>query len=55
MTEDTRSPWLIAAIAISEELKKQPPEVQAEFRLLSKKTYPETWKALREKEQEEQK
>ena len=52
MTEDTRSPWLIAAIAISEELKNQPPEVKAEIRRLSKKTYPETWKAIREKEQE---
>jgi hypothetical protein len=51
---NTRSPWLIAAIAISEELKKQPPEVQAENRRMSKKTYPETWKAIREKEQEQE-
>lgn len=53
MTESkTRSPWVEAAIAMSEELKKQPPEVQAVSRQMSKKTYPETWKAIREKESE---
>ncbi|MDF5736780.1 MULTISPECIES: hypothetical protein [unclassified Nostoc] len=53
MTEDTTgSPWLIAAIAISEELKEQPPEVQAAIRRMNKKIYPETWKATPEKEQE---
>lgn len=55
MTEDTTcSLWLEAAIAISEELKKQPPEVQAEIRRMNKKTYPETWKAIREKEKEQE-
>ncbi|MEH2307017.1 hypothetical protein [Nostoc sp.] len=55
MTEtNTTNPWLIGAIAISEELKKQPPEVQAESRRLSKKTYPETWKAIRDKEQDQE-
>ncbi|WP_167315591.1 hypothetical protein [Nostoc punctiforme] len=55
MTENnTTNPWLIAAIAISEELKKQPPEVQAESRRMSKKTYPQTWKAIREKEEEQE-
>ncbi|MEH1802164.1 hypothetical protein [Nostoc sp.] len=53
MTEDTRNPWLVAAVAISEELKTQPPETQLEIRRISKKTYPETWKAIREKEQEQ--
>ncbi|MEH2246386.1 hypothetical protein [Nostoc sp.] len=52
MTENnTSSPWLIAAITMSEDLKKQPPEVQVEIRRLSKKTYPETWKAIRQKEE----
>lgn len=55
MTDNnTRSPWLEAAIAMSEELKKEPPEVQAEIRRMHHKTYPETWKAIREKEQEQQ-
>lgn len=53
MTQE-RSPWLEAAIAMSEDLKKQLPEVQAVSRQMSKKTYPETWKAIREKEQEQQ-
>ena len=53
MTENnTGSPWLQGAKAMSEDLRKQPPEVQAEIRRLSKKTYPETWKAIREREQE---
>ncbi|MFN6485988.1 MULTISPECIES: hypothetical protein [unclassified Nostoc] len=46
-----RSPWLEAAIAINEELKKQPPEVQVSIRRMDRKTYPETWKAIREREQ----
>lgn len=55
MTEsNTPSPWLVAAIAISEELKKQPPEVQTEIRRMDRKIYPETWKAIREKEQEQE-
>ena len=52
MTKDTKSPWLIAAITISEELKKEPPEVQAEIRRLSKKTYPKTWKEIQRQEQD---
>ncbi|WP_196517615.1 hypothetical protein [Nostoc sp. WHI] len=51
---EERSPWLKAAIAISEDLKKEPLEVQAEIRRMHRKTYPETWKAIREKEQEQQ-
>lgn len=49
---NARSLWLEGAKAMSENLKAQPPEVQVEIRRLSKKTYPETWKAIREKEQE---
>ncbi|MEH2381122.1 MAG: hypothetical protein V7K27_19920 [Nostoc sp.] len=51
MSEDTTcSPWLEGAKAMSLDLKTQPPEVQAEIRRLSKKTYPETWRAIRETE-----
>ncbi|MDZ8135142.1 MAG: hypothetical protein RM049_07535 [Nostoc sp. DedQUE04] len=46
-----RSPWLEIAIAINEELKQQPPEVQESIRRMDRKTYPETWKAIREREQ----
>lgn len=54
MTENkARSPWLEGAKAMSEELKNQPPEVQLEIRRLSRKTYPETWQAIREKEGEQ--
>ncbi|MBD2202739.1 hypothetical protein H6G33_17830 [Calothrix sp. FACHB-1219] len=48
MNED-KNLWLEAAKAISEELKKQPPEVQQAAKELSRKTYPETWKARRER------
>ncbi|MDZ8227571.1 hypothetical protein [Nostoc sp. ChiVER01] len=54
MTENNaRSPWLEAAKAMAEDLKTQPPEVQIEIRRLSRKTYPETWRAIREKEGEQ--
>ncbi len=46
-----RSPWLEAAIAISDALKLEPPEVQESIRRMNRKTYPETSKAIREKEQ----
>lgn len=46
-----RSPWLDAAIAINEALKQEPPEVQESIRRMDRKTYPETWKAIREREQ----
>lgn len=49
-----RSPWLQAAIAISEALKLESPEVQEAVRRMDRKTYPKTWKALREKEQQGQ-
>ncbi|MEH2214277.1 hypothetical protein [Nostoc sp.] len=46
-----RSPWLDAAIAINEALKLEPPEVQESIRRMDRKTYLETWKAIREREQ----
>ncbi|WP_190241032.1 hypothetical protein [Nostoc sp. 'Peltigera membranacea cyanobiont' 210A] len=49
---ETPNPWIEGAKAISQELKNQSPETQAEIWRLSKKTYPETWKAIREKEQQ---
>jgi Mn-dependent DtxR family transcriptional regulator len=48
---DERSPWLEGAIAINEALKLEPPEVQESIRRMDRKTYPETWKAIREREQ----
>ncbi|WP_375494764.1 hypothetical protein [uncultured Nostoc sp.] len=51
MTQE-RSPWLQAAIAIKEALRQEPPEVQESIRRMDRKTYPETWKAIREREQE---
>jgi hypothetical protein len=42
--------WLEGAIAINEMLKEQPPEVQESIRRMDRKTYPETWKAIRERE-----
>ncbi|HYX18755.1 MAG TPA: hypothetical protein VE944_31185 [Nostoc sp.] len=50
MTQE-RSPWLEAAIAINELLKLEPPEVQESIRRMESNSYPETWKALREREQ----
>jgi Mn-dependent DtxR family transcriptional regulator len=50
MTQE-RSPWLDAAIAIKQDLKQEPPEVQESIRRMDRKTYPETWKAIREREQ----
>ncbi|MBN3885627.1 MAG: hypothetical protein V7K64_02475 [Nostoc sp.] len=47
-----RSPWLNGAIAIKEALKQEPPEVQESIRRMDRKTYPETSKAIREREQE---
>ncbi|MEH2377734.1 MAG: hypothetical protein V7K27_02350 [Nostoc sp.] len=47
-----RSPWLEGAIAISEMLKLEPPEVQESIRRMNRKTYPETSKAMFEKELE---
>ncbi|MEH1790579.1 MAG: hypothetical protein V7L23_34710 [Nostoc sp.] len=49
MTQE-RSPWLEAARAISEALKLEPPEVQESIRRMNRKTYPETNKAIRERE-----
>jgi Mn-dependent DtxR family transcriptional regulator len=46
-----RSPWLDAAIAISDALNLEPPEVQESIRRMDRKTYPETSKAIREREQ----
>ncbi|MEH2123084.1 hypothetical protein [Nostoc sp.] len=50
MTQEC-SPWLEAAIAIKEGLKLEPPEVQVSIRRMDRKIYPETWKAIREREQ----
>ncbi|QHG15798.1 hypothetical protein [Nostoc sp. ATCC 53789] len=50
MTQE-RSPWLAAAIAINEALKLEPADVQESIRRMDRKTYPETCKALREREQ----
>jgi hypothetical protein len=51
-SNDKNNPWLEGARALNEELKKQSQEVQEVARQLSRKTYPETWKALREREEE---
>lgn len=50
MTQE-RSPWLEAALAIKQDLKLEPPEVQESIRRMDRKIYPETWKAIREREQ----
>ncbi len=47
-----RSHWLEAAGAMKQDLKLEPPEVQESIRRMDRKTYPETWKAIREREQE---
>lgn len=51
---DNQSPWLIAAININKLLKQEPPSVQEAIKLMNQKIYPETWKALREMEQQPQ-
>lgn len=53
MTQE-RSPWLETAIAIKEALKLEPPEVQESIRRMDRKTYPETWKAIREREEQQE-
>jgi|GEM_PF-4509986 hypothetical protein len=53
MTENQshNNPWLQAAKELNKELKTQSPEIQEEARRLSRKNYPETWKALRDQEE----
>ncbi|MEH1785894.1 MAG: hypothetical protein V7L23_10010 [Nostoc sp.] len=53
MTQE-RSPWLDAAIAIKEALKLESPEVQDSIRRMDRKTYPETWKAIRERQNKQE-
>lgn len=49
---EKKSPWLEAAIKMTEDLKLESQEVQDSIRQMNRKTYPETWKAIREKEKE---
>ena len=53
MTQE-RSPWLETAIAIKQDLKQESPEVQESIRRMDRKTYPETWKAIRERENKQE-
>jgi hypothetical protein len=51
---DNQNPWLKAAININELLKQEPPEVQQAIKQMNQKIYPQTWEAIREKEQQQQ-
>ena len=48
--DNEKSPWLETAMKMVEDLKLEPKEVQDSIRQMSRKTYPETWKAIRDKE-----
>lgn len=53
MSKPQPNPWLEAAIAARELLRKESPEVQATQRRMDGRNYPATQKALRKQEQEE--
>lgn len=48
--EPQKSVWLQIAQAMIEELEKEPPEVQQSIRRMNRKTYPESWRGIRERE-----